>query len=325
MWQYPPGAAAVIGAPHALHISYAFGLLGHIIGADLAILLLLVKRSPSLAGAWMWVAGLTLVGPVAVVRFDMAPALCAVVALVFQARPVTSGFAVAAGALIKVWPVAVLPALPTGSRLRAAIVAAITVLGALLAVSLWGPEGWSGFLHGQRARGLQIESIPATPFVLLHALGVGTASKLAYGAQQVTLPGASVVAGLAKAATGLVVMTLVVASTRRALHAVDPALFALASVLLILVTSPVLSSQYLVWPLAVAAVVVARRGFSAASGMLLACAALTQVLYPALYDNLLLGGLVGAIDLLVRNTLLVAATVLTVREVWRSREAKELS
>jgi hypothetical protein len=320
MWQYPPGAAAVIGAPHFLHVSYAFGLLTLILAADLAITALLVRSSKSLTGAWMWVAALTLVGPVAIVRFDMVPALCAVIALVVQARPLIAGAALAVGGLVKVWPLALLPSLPT-ARLRATLTAGIVVIASVAAVAAWGPEGWAGFLHGQRARGLQIESVPATPFVFLHALGVGTGSTLAYGAQQVTMPGAGAVATLAKVVTGLLLLGIIWGARSRSLRSVDPALFALATVLVILVASPVLSSQYIVWPLAVGAVVVARRGVSRSWIALLGAAALTQVLYPALYDNLLLGGLAGAVDLLIRNVLLVMATVLCVRDVWRSGQS----
>jgi hypothetical protein len=150
---------------------------------------------------------------------------------------------------------------------------------------------------------------------------VGTASKLAYGAQQVTMPGAGAVATLAKVLTGLVLLGIIWAARSRSLRSVDPALLALTTVLVILVTSPVLSSQYIVWPLAVGAAAVARTGVSRSWIALLGAAALTQVLYPALYDNLLLGGLAGAVDLLVRNVLLVVATVLCVRDVRRSRQA----
>jgi hypothetical protein len=117
MWQYPPGAALVLGLPGRLPGGYVHGFVFLTIGCDLAITLMLcraARRGGSLAGAWYWVCGVPLLGAVSVVRFDMVPVALCVAAVCVTGRGVVRGALAGAGAAVKVWPVTLLAGMAPG-------------------------------------------------------------------------------------------------------------------------------------------------------------------------------------------------------------------
>jgi hypothetical protein len=87
----------------------------------------------------------------------------------------------------------------------------------------------------------------------------------------------------------------------------------LAATLLFLITSPVLSAQYILWALGLAAVCLAagqttQRPVAVA---LLAVAGITQIVFPGQWPHLLSGSALITSVLVLRNVLLVAATALS--------------
>ena len=100
---------------------------------------------------------------------------------------------------------------------------------------------------------------------------------------------------------------------------------ALTATLLAVVTSRVLSPQYLVWLVALAAVCLAQRETSqrTVALLLLACAALTQLEFPVLWAGVVGARLPADLVLLVRNAGLVCAAVLSARALWRSTVGPE--
>ena len=58
-----------------------------------------------MAGAWYWVCGVPLLGPVTVGRFDVVPVALSVAALCVTGRGGVRGALTGAGAAVKVWPV----------------------------------------------------------------------------------------------------------------------------------------------------------------------------------------------------------------------------
>ncbi|MGN5377324.1 glycosyltransferase 87 family protein [Streptomyces lasalocidi] len=90
-WQYPPAAAAVFLAPALLPFltySHAFYLLA--CAADATVLAMLLRagrvHGRDLASAWLWVAGVTVLGPLALARYDVMVTALAVAALPAAAR-----------------------------------------------------------------------------------------------------------------------------------------------------------------------------------------------------------------------------------------------
>ncbi|WP_045876798.1 hypothetical protein [Pseudofrankia sp. DC12] len=339
-------------------------------------------REPPGPGARVWLVGTTLLGPVTLARFDLVPAACAVAGLllivpagrraagrraagVAGPRFGAAGFAAAVGVLVKAWPAFLLIALgrsalageaPVGASpwrrlwsrplVRAAVgAAAAALVTGLLLVAAGAGGDLLGFLGAQRARGLQLEAVPATVFVVIRMFGVGETAHYEYGSLQFGDPAARTVA----TACSLVEIAVVaVVASRWWLTRPGPAPARglalttgdrlLALLLVVLVTSRVLSPQYLVWVLAVAAAVVAlgateppdgdlvadpaeaRRGADrrAALAMLLVVAAISQVIYPWRYNDIIEGRPVTSLVLVARNILLLAACWRAVRVIaWR--------
>lgn len=314
-WQYPPVAGTVLLLPRLLAASHYTGALQVILLAADAVLLALLLRPArsggSLAGAWTWVAGTTTLGPIVLNRFDLVPAVLVVAGLGTRSRPRLAGVLLGLGAVVKVWPALLLGAV---RPLRPAVVAAGLVgVGVVLGLFVVGaiPEGLD-FLGNQKARGLQIESLAATPYVLLRSAGVhGIRVVHEYGAYQVIGPGVRGAVAATTIATVLVVVAYAVAARRRP---GDVAL-GLGALLAVVLVSRVLSPQYLIWELAVCAVLAANRPRATrlVGGLLVLAAGMTQLLYPVAYGGLLHGRPLPALLLAARNAVLVAACVAALR------------
>ena len=147
MWQYPPGAGVIFALAALLGSNPVAAFIGIALACDLAIAVILIvsggRRQAGLGAAWAWVIGGLLVGPVLVARFDVVPTLAAVGALVLVARPVWSGAASAAGALLKVWPALMLIALPRRSLPRGIIGFVVSGALILVGITLWATGGVS--------------------------------------------------------------------------------------------------------------------------------------------------------------------------------------
>lgn len=318
MWQYPPGAALVLVMPLLAGVAgYATAFVLFMAACDAAItrmLLALGRRHGSRLGLWAWLLAMPWLREYPMLRFDLVPALLAVAALaVLARRPALLGLLAGAGALVKAWPVIVLAAEWRPRRvLVATVLAATTFLGGIgIAGALLGPQG--GALDNQAGRGLQTESVAATPWHV-EAIADGRLAELRYGsgASEIADPRAEQVADSLRWAT-LAAAAVLGAwwALRMVLLRRDPlALGHLASaaagidlvfvgVLLAMVTSRVLSPQFMVWLLAVAAVAL--------------CARDTRMHVPAwlvLAATILTFGVLRFPEaLVVRNALLVAASV----------------
>ncbi len=326
-WQYPPGAALVMLAPGKLPGSYFTGFVAASVLADLVVcglLLWMGRRQPardsSGAGAWVWVLAVPALGPISYVRFDMMVAAVAVAALAVSARPALSGALAGAGAMMKVWPVLLLlGARPRGRAWRALAgavacgVISLTVFAALMPGSL-------EFLRYQGGRGIQIESVPGSVFTVARHFGWDGTLALRYGSREYVGPGVEAVAFaallLSLAGFGLLLVWRLRARWRPAV----PYDAALAATLLMVVTSRVLSPQYLVWVLALGAACLTVRSSSqrTVAWCLVACATLTQLDYPFLYDEHKAGLWYAGLVVLARNAFLVAVTVMSLRALWVS-------
>jgi hypothetical protein len=335
-WQYPPGAALVFWLPGILHGNYVDNFTLLAVGCDLAITVMLCARSRhggSPAGAWYWVCGVPVLGAIADGRFDVFSVVLAVAALCLPVRESARrsarlpapgwvrGALIGAGATIKAWPLTLLAGIPPGQRRRAPAAAAAV----FAAVCLAFPAATATFVAHQGARGLEIESVAATAFMVWRTAGWHGTWVFRFGAWQLSGPDVTFALDAARvcfflAAVTVIAWSALIARGRmrwRPEFATDAPL---AATLLFLVTSPVLSAQYMLWPLGLAAVCLAtgqttQRPVAVA---LLGIAGLTQIVFPGQWPELLSGsGLIAGV-LVLRNLLLVAATALSWQRLLRA-------
>lgn len=269
-WQYPPGAAYLMLLPRLGPGTYGESFVGLMLLFDLAGLGLLAslgRRSGSYTGVWVWLLGMPLLGTFAVLRFDLVPTVIGIAALVvIHRRPNWFGALAGLGASIKVWPIVLLFGEWDLRRLLRSTVAALGVLALvfLIAKVTFGDPG--SFLGGQSRRGLQEEAVASVPWHLWEIVtGHAAQREIRFGAWELTSGSAKTIAGalewltlaaLAAAAAWWRVRGRAIRGGRLDLaEAAVSRDFVFTIVLFLVVTSRMLSSQYMVWLLGLAAVV----------------------------------------------------------------------
>jgi hypothetical protein len=270
-WQYPPGAAFLMLLPRLGLGTYGESFVALMLLADLlclGLLALLGRRAGGgFTGVWVWLLGLPLLGALPLLRFDLVPTAIAIGALVVvHRRPWLFGALAGLGAAIKAWPIALLFGEWDRRRLLRGSLAALAAIALVLGTATIAFGDPLGFLGEQGNRGLQEEAVATIPWQLRELIaGEGPARAIHHGAWEIVGSTASTVAGLLELAT---LATLAAAgawwarrsrairSGRDDLARVAVSLdFVFAVVLALIVTSRVLSTQYMIWLLALAAVV----------------------------------------------------------------------
>ncbi|WP_157544869.1 glycosyltransferase family 87 protein [Microtetraspora fusca] len=324
-WQYPPYAALPMLAPHLLPWSYRINFYVLALVCDLAILLLLcrftVKTGGSRTGVWAWTVGAALLGPLLISRYDLMVTLVAVLALTLSTDPAVRGALIGFGLAIKVWPVALLAGLRRWRELLSGGASALVVVVLGCGVATLVLPHALDFLTAQQDRGLQIESLAATPFALARALGWwGGFTTYQHGAMELVGPGVEMATLVSVAATPAALVLLAVWWFRAAPTEKTYYDAALTTVLFLVVTSRVLSPQYLIWILGATAVVfVARTRQRPAAWLVLVATLLTGIMYPWVEEDYSWSGrLPGTLILVARNLIFLAAAVVSFVQLWRS-------
>ena len=290
-----------------------------------------------LVAAWWWLAFLLLLGPIAMGRLDAVVVPLTMLALLHAARSRHAdrwaAALLTAAAWVKVAPGALLLPLVAAARrpLRDVVVPAAAVCAVVVGgvAAGGGLSRIAGFLGVQGDRGLQVESVTATPWMIVAAVRDDVAVVL--NEQLVTYevrgPGvaaaASVLDALLPLAVAAVAVTAWVARRRGAASA---ALLpgALVLTLVLVVVNKVGSPQFVTWLAAPVVVLLAAgpawgrgapgpgrrlRGVPAVAALALVTAALTQAVFPWGYLPLLEGDPVIAWLLAARNVALVVLLV----------------
>ncbi|MFF8602918.1 glycosyltransferase 87 family protein [Streptomyces sp. NPDC015232] len=325
-WQYPPAAALAILSPALLpFLGYSAAFFVLALLCDALVFGLLVyagrRRGRSMRGAWLWLAGVPLLGPTAYCRYDLMVTAVAVAALLAAVRsPLVLGALAGFGATLKVWPVLLLAGAARGRAvLRSAVAAAGTGAGVLLACGLAAP-GSLAFLGFQRDRGTEIESLGAMPFHVAVHFGWPGEARMNYGSIEFLGPGVRAVSTAAMlltvAAFGWLLVWWVKARRRTTSTTADAAFVAL---LLFTTTSRVISPQYMIWLVGLAAVCLVYKStrMRKPAHLVLWATAVTQFEFPVWFSHVGDSDPLGVGLLLVRNGLLVAATVSACRILWR--------
>ncbi|MBA2948582.1 glycosyltransferase family 87 protein [Streptomyces himalayensis] len=333
-WQYPPAAALAVLSPALLpFLDYASAFFVLAFLADALVLALLLyaggRPGKTLRGVWVWVAGVALLGPTAYARYDLMVTAVAVAALLAGARrPRMMGALAGFGALLKVWPVLLLvgavredPVAGEGRPRWPRAWSAAAVTGGLTAlVFIAAMPGALAFLTFQRDRGTEVESLGALAFHTARHFGWSGQVLLNYGSVEFLGPYVPLVSMLAQALSVLALGWLVVWRLRaRTWSASTPADAAFTAVLLFTVTSRVISPQYMVWLVGLAAVCLLFRGSRMAvpAWLVLAATLVTLLEFPVWFSHVVASDALGVTLLYVRNGLLVAATVTAAVRLWR--------
>lgn len=328
-WQYPPGAAAVLLLPGVLPFDYATSVYAVMLAADALVFGLLVSaatRGRSTRGPAVWVIGVPLLGPMVLARYDLAVTALAVAALLLSADRRTgrhrwAGVLAGTAAAIKVWPLLLFAGVP-GTR-RTTRLYGWTFVGGVLVVGAcaWALPGAFAFLGFQRDRGIEVESVLALPFHAASWFGWSGTVRERYGSLELHGPcvGFAARLGLLASAAGFAWLVVWRVGARRFTGA-TPCDAALCALLLFVVTSRVISPQYMVWLLGLAAVCALHRDSSQRDAVTLILLAVppTALEFPMMFGDLLEHRPHAVLVLFLRNAMLVAATSAACRGLWRS-------
>ncbi|MGH2754392.1 MAG: glycosyltransferase 87 family protein [Actinomycetota bacterium] len=271
--EYPPVIPAMVMLPEigrpetsAYHDRFVkFMLLVDVL--CFACLLFIARRWGSLLGPTMWIAGSFLLGPIIYVRLDLLAALATLVAVLCISHEWWRGAGawLALGALTKVYPLFLAPVAfaycPGPQRRRfvvggiaAAVLVSLPYIGSL-------DDMWRNVVTYHAERGLQEESTWASLIFLAGRSGYEYQGVFAFGAGTVE---ASVSGSLKTISLLLSVVVLVGGSVLAFYEAkrdsgrerVPVSMLAMLSLLLF--TGTVLSPQFVIWPIALAAAALCR-------------------------------------------------------------------
>jgi hypothetical protein len=324
---FVPMLLAFVVSPGA----YALGWLGLVTLLDAVAFAVLLGRwhqPRRLAAAWWWLAFLLLEGPTALGRIDaVAVALVIVGLLVVSRRPGWGSALLTLGAWVKVWPAVVVAALVVAGRQRMRVVVAAAATSVfVVVVALTFGSGWTvlSFVTQQTGRGIQIEAPVALPWLWDAALGGG--SDIYYDHDiltfQVSGPGTALASALttpllALVAAGILVLGWWAQRRGAAFDELFPPLV-LALTVSLIAFNKVGSPQFITWLAApgVLGIVLLGRRWLLPAVLALVLAALTQLVYPYLYDWLLVANPAMVFVLTVRNALEFVVLLIAVRRVW---------
>lgn len=340
-WQYPPGAALAVLSPGALpFLDYTTAFFVLACAADAAVFALLLRvgtrrggrtgEGPEYvpAGAWYWVAGVPLLGPTVYSRYDLMVVAVAVAALLaLRRRPRVAAALAAFGAMLKVWPALLLLGTPRGRVTRVVWTTAVAAAALLALLFTATMPGAFGFLTAQRDRGTEVESLGSLVFHVARHYGWEGEVLLHYGSIEFLGPYVGVVSDASLLLTAVALGWLVWWRLRAVRWTPStPADAAFAAVLLFTTTSRVISPQYLVWLVGLAAVCVTLRASRQRVPALLVLAAtgVTLLQFPVWFEHVVASDALGVTLLLVRNGLLVAASVLACRVLWHTTVTEPL-
>ncbi|MFC9388402.1 glycosyltransferase 87 family protein [Streptomyces venezuelae] len=325
-WQYPPAAAFAILSPAVLPFlgySAAFFVLALLCDAFVFGLLLHTGRRAgrSPRGAWIWIAGVALFGPTTYARYDVMVTAVAVAALLAASRsPRVLGALAGFGAVLKVWPVLLLAGTPKGrATFRSWPVAVGAAAAVLLFCVLWMP-GALAFLSFQRDRGTEVESLGAMVFHVARHFGWSGEARMNFGSIEFLGPYVSTVSTAAMVLTFVAFGWLLLWRFKaRRFTSSTVADAAFVAVLLFTTTSRVLSPQYMLWLVGLAAVCLAYRSsrMQRPVHLVVWATAVTQFEFPVWFSHVTRSDPLGIAVLFTRNGLLIAATVIACRILWQ--------
>ena len=339
--EYPPLSVPVLIAPAYVDDSaqgFIDGFMWEMLAFDLALVVLIAFALPGessrvLAALGIYTVGLLILsgvvldrslidsGPLALDRFDLVPTLFVLAAVLARdhGRSATWSTLLSVGVALKAFPLFLYPALLRGERnLRRVVIAgAIPLVLCAAAVIGMGDEFGSAITY-HTERTLQVESLGASAFELVHLLGAsGIATGVGHGGFEITASGATAARwiSLVLGAAGYVWLVWAGRRSRATNLEVVCALLAV-----LVVFAPVLSPQFVLWLLPPSA---CAYGLRKENVVLLLAILFTQIELQH-YDGV--DGLTGSFvwPLVIRNVLLLAYLGLVAAPILRPASARRV-
>lgn len=326
-WQYPPGAAFVMLLPRIGGAPFGQSFVATMLLVDLAglaLMALLAKRTGRNVGVWVWLLAMPLLQAYPVLRFDLVPTVLAVAALVvIHRRPAWFGALVALGASVKVWPIVALFGEWSRRRLLLSAGAALGALAIVIGAAALAFGDQTTFLDNQGVRGLQVEAVAGMPWYLRQTItGTVPPTVPRNGTQEI---GSDLADGVAVALKWLGLAVLIAAALwwlardrairRGRLDLAEAAVsrdFVFTIVLLQIVVSRVLSPQFMIWLVGLAAVILTAgtRRMARPAWVAIGAIVVTAGVYQAPVNMLIRNGalLFAALDAAVGMVLVLRGT-----------------
>jgi hypothetical protein len=281
------------------------------------------RRRALLAAAMMPLA----CGALVRTHFDLAPValLLGALVLLLDGRPRTGMAVLGLAAMTKGFPLVAAPValawlaarVDRRTLVQAALALALALALPALAALALSPEGALDAVRYHLERPVQVESAPATAIHALDLLGGGEPEPVgSHRSDGLAHPAA---AALAAAGALALLAALAFLAARAGPSRRDLPLAALTAVLAFVALGRVLSPQYIVWLVPLAALAFAWH-MRLLAATLAAAAVLTQVEFPARYHDLVAGEPFPLIVVALRNLALLAALALALRELQLRRQ-----
>lgn len=286
------------------------------------------------SAAWFWAIFSAASGPILLTRLDLFSGVgVGLTMALLLTYPRLASLILAYATLAKLWPGVLASALVGHIRHRSTWVRLISYFVSLVALALvtviwWGPQRLLSPVNYQDVRGLQIESVFATPLMIARHFHpdqwkVHFASSKSF---EIVGPNTDIAISYANAVMlGMLIFALGFALwrfLRGGWTHQSAVLFALLLVCLLIVSNKVFSPQYIGWigPLvAIATIKYHSTSMRVVRILCLIVAALTTVIYPLTYASLLHNtGISPVIALSVRNVAMVILSVTVAVALFKS-------
>ncbi len=298
-----------------------------------AALMLLARRGGSVLGPLMWIFGALLLGPIVYLRLDLIPAVATILSILAASLGAwfASGGLLIFGAIAKVYPVFLIPAMAVVARDRKGFLLGAGVVGAVLMLPyLFDIRELSDNVLGYHSdRGIQVESTWGSLLLAASAGGYDAFPNFQFGANEMVsgLTGAFKKLGLLLSGASFIIGTFAIGErvARDDLPRLTAALTGMLALLMGFGT--VLSPQFMIWLIALGAAALCFPQPTRVRWimmLILPCALLTQIVFPYTIDDVLRpfyegetspGSPFGLGTLLVRNVLLLGIGGALVYEV----------
>jgi len=291
----------------------------------------------ALAAAVALAATVPATGLIGLNRFDATLGLVIILCVVclLYRRWALAGLMVGLGFSLKLMPIVLLPLVVILARRWRAVwwVVIAAVLGAVVPFLPFFIQGGSSFftstVGGQTARGLQIETVAASPFLLRNILQPGSVKVVVPngGSLSIIAQGAGTVNRAAPLLVFALVLLvyLVIWQARRGLRATPEAVpvAVLALMVATMCGNKVLSPQHLIWvlPVVALALVATRWAWRVPAILMFVAMVLTQIEYPGMYWDIIALKPTAIVVIALRNLTLIGVLATSLFALWRLQRA----